>query len=174
MNTTEDLLIKKAYANPSLRQNILNKGMIFLYCDYAGFVKQNHYGVACCMVYNRTINVSAKKFLIEQDRGSNYGELLAIVYSLEILAKALSEHQPKAAIIFTDCSSISRILSEDHFSHPYYENVRDEILSSLTNLKNRFPNVEILVKYISKHKKNNHLHRMAHNASRQVANPYHQ
>lgn len=144
--------------------------MMFLYCDYAGFVAHNDYGVACCIVYNRTINVTSKKLLIEQDGGSNYGELLAIVYSLELLTKALEEHRPKAAIIFTDCSSITRILSKDYFPQPHLENARDEILSSLSNLNNRFPEVEVSVKYISKHKKNNHLHRIAHNASRQVAN----
>lgn len=169
MDSTKDLLIKKAYANPSLRQNILNKGMIFLYCDYAGYVSQNDYGVACCIVYNRTIHVNTKKLLIEHDRGSNYGELLAIAFSLQILTKALTEHQPKGAIIFTDCSSISRILSKQHFPHQPYENARNEILSSLDNLNNRFPEVEVSVKYIGKHKKNNHLHRIAHNASRQVA-----
>lgn len=170
MDSTKDLLIKKAYANPGLRQNIFNKGMIFLYCDYSGFVAQNDYGVACCFVYNRTISVTGKKLVIEHDGGSNYGELLAIVYSLEILTKALTEHQPKFAVIFTDCSCIAQILSKHYFAHQHYENVRDEILASLHNLKNRYPEVEVKVKYISKHKKNNTLHRLAHNAARQAAN----
>lgn len=169
MDSNNDLLIKKAYANPCLRQNILNKGMIHLYCDYSGFIAQNDYGVACCFVYNRTINVTAKKLPIKHDEGSNCGELLAIIYSLEILTKALSEHQPKFAIIFTDCSRIEQILSRNYFSNPFYENVRDEILDSLNNLKMTFPGVEVRIKYISKHKKNNSLHRMAHNAARQAA-----
>jgi hypothetical protein len=170
MNSTKDLLIKKAYASPSLRQNIFNKGTIFIYCDYAGYAVQNEYGVACCMVYNRTISVTAKKLQIEHDSGSNYGELLAIAFSLELLTKALTEHQPKVVILFTDCSSISRILSKHHFSHQHDENARNEILASLDNLNNRFPQVEVIVKYISKHKKRNHLHRIAHNEARQVAN----
>ncbi|MEC0089863.1 hypothetical protein [Paenibacillus macquariensis] len=169
MDSTKDLLIKKAYATPSLRQNIFNKGTIFLYCDYAGYVVQNEFGVACCIVYNRTISVTAKKLLIEHDKGSNYGELLAIAYSLELLTKALTKHQPKVAIIFTDCSSILRILSKQHFPHHFYENVRNEILASLDHLNNMFPEVKVSVKYISKHKKNNHLHRMAHNEARHVA-----
>ncbi len=142
MDYTKDLLIKKAYAKPSLRQNIVNKGMICLYCDYSGFAAQNNYGIACCFVYNRTINVTAKKLQIEQDGGSNYGELQAIVYSLEILAEALTEHQPKLAIIFTDCSSIAKILSKPYFSHPYYEHARYEILASIHHLKNRFPELK--------------------------------
>lgn len=169
MDSTQDLLIKKAYTSPSLRQNILNKGMICLYCDYSGFVAQNNYGIACCFVYNRTISITAKKLLIEHDVGSIYGELQAIVYSLEILAKALNEHQPKLAILFTDCSCIAKILSKHDFSHPYYENARYEILASMSNLKMMFPEVEVRVKYISNHKKDNVLHRMAHNAARQAA-----
>lgn len=169
MDYTKNLLIKKAYSKPSLRQNIINKGMICLYCDYSGFAAQNNYGIACCLVYNRTINVTAKKLQIEQDGGSNYGELQAIIYSLEILAEALTEHQPKIAIIFTDCSSIAKILSKPHFSHQYYEQARYEILAAMHNLKNRFPEVEVSVKYISNHKKNNDLHRLAHNAAREAA-----
>jgi len=169
VNSANDLLIKKAYTKPSLRQNIVNKGMICLYCDYSGFAAQNNYGIACCFVYNRTINVTAKKLQIEQDGGSNYGELQAIVYSLEILAEALTEHQPKLAIIFTDCSSIAKILSKTHFSHPYYEQARYEILAAIHHLNHRFPEVEVSVKYISNHKKNNALHRLAHNAARDAA-----
>ncbi|WP_169083229.1 hypothetical protein [Paenibacillus sp. PL91] len=169
MDSIKDLLIKKAYDNPSLRQNILNKGMICLYCDYAGFIAQNVYGVACCFVYNRTVQVTAKKLLLEHDEGSNYGELLAILYSIEILTKALKEHQPKLAFIFTDCSRIDHILSRDRLPNLYYENARVEILASLHRLNMMFPEIEVKVKYMSKHKKNNPLHRLAHNAARQAA-----
>jgi hypothetical protein len=168
--STNHTLINKAYATPSLRQNILNKGMIFIYCDYSGFVSKNAYGVGCCFVYNTTIRVTAKKLYIQQDEGSNYGELLAILYSLEILTKALSEHQPKLAFIFTDCSRIEHILSRCAYLGPYYENARSEVLASLNHLKTLFPAVEVKIKYMSKHKQNNPLHRLAHNAAREAAN----
>jgi hypothetical protein len=170
VDSNKDLLIKKAYANPRLRQNILNSGTMYLYCDYAGFSAQHEYGVACCFVYNRSVHVTAKRILLEHDEGSNYGELLAIQYSLDILAKALIEHQPKQASIFTDCSRIVPILSRDYFSNPFYENARAEIVASLYHLKKMFPEVEVKIKYMSKHKKNNPLHRLAHNAARQAAN----
>ncbi|OMF22740.1 hypothetical protein BK133_25440 [Paenibacillus sp. FSL H8-0548] len=172
MNLTKDKLIKKAFANPRFRQNIFNTGTCFLYCDYAGFAVQNNYGAACCFVYNREINVTAKKLIIEKDRGSNYGELLAILYSLEILTKSLSEHQPKIAVIYTDCSSISRILSRSYFQNQHDENCRDEILASLDHLNKSFPEVQVSIKYISKHKKNNYLHRIAHNAAREAASQH--
>ena len=115
MNTimdTMDTLIKQAYAFPPTRANIVNKGMISLYCDYSGYAKQNAHGIACCFVYNRTINVTAKRLQLDNDRGSDYGELLAIVYSLGLLTKALLEHQvdplPAFAVIFTDCHCVGR------------------------------------------------------------------
>ncbi|WP_054028000.1 RNase H family protein [Bacillus sp. FJAT-28004] len=169
MDSTMDVLIKKAYANPGLRQNIVNKGMICLYCDYSGFVAQNNHGAGCCFVFNRTIRVTAQKIRIEHDEGSNYGELLAVIYSLEILSTALMEYQPKLAIIFTDCSQITKILSKNYFSQSHYEKARDEILASLQHLKVMYPEVEVQIKYMSKHKKNNSLHRLAHNAARQAA-----
>ncbi|MGG1637860.1 RNase H family protein [Paenibacillus sp. NRS-1760] len=169
MDTTTELLIKRAYANPRLRQNIVNKSMICLYCDYSGFVAQNNHGAACCFVFNRTIRVTAKKIMMEYIEGSNYGELLAVRYSLEILASALTEYEPKFAIIYTDCSQIANILSKDYFSHSHYKDARDEILAVLHHLNNMYPNVHIQIKYISKHKKNNTLHRLAHNAARQAA-----
>lgn len=172
MNLNKDILIKKAYANPRIRQNIFNKGTCFLYCDYAGFAEQNNYGAACCFVYNRTINVTTKKLLIEKDGGSNYGELLAILYSLEILNKSLSEHQPKFAVIYTDCSSISRILTKSYFPNQDYLNARDDVIASLDHLNKMFPEVQTSIKYISKHKRNNYLHRIAHNAAREAANQH--
>nr|WP_243864603.1 RNase H family protein [Paenibacillus castaneae] len=162
-------MVKKTSISPSVRHNIMNTGMVFLYCDYAGFASQNNYGVACSIVYNRTIHVTAKKLIIEHDEGSNYGELLAIVYSLEQLTTVLKIYQAKAAIIYTDCSSISRILSEHYVRHPYYENARDKVIASLNHLNNMFPNVKININYIRKHKNNNPLHRMAHNAARKAA-----
>jgi len=169
VDSTKDLLIKKAYANPRLRQNIVNKSMISLYCDYAGFVAQNKHGAACCLVFNKTIHVSAKKLDLERNMGSNYGELLAIIYSLDLLSSALGEHQPKQAMIFTDCSQIAKILSKDYFSHLHDEHAKDTILASLQHLKAAYPEIGVQIKYISKHKKNNTLHRLAHNAARQAA-----
>lgn len=169
MDSTRDLLIKKAYANPSLRQNILNKGIIYLYCDYSGFIAQNNYAVACCFVYNKTISVTSKKLGIENDRGSNYGELFAVLYSLEMLEHALKEHQPKNVFIYTDFSRIEQIISGKYFSNPYYEQIRDEIIASRNHLQLMYPLIDVKIKYIGRHKKNNTLHRLAHNASRLAA-----
>ncbi|RKP49878.1 hypothetical protein D7Z26_18795 [Cohnella endophytica] len=168
MDFTFPNLIKRAYATPSLRQNIFNKGMIFLYCDYSGDDVHKDCGLACCFVNNRTINVIAKKIAFEHQGDSVYGELLAIAYSLESLGEALSEHRPKSVVLFTDCSCIARLLSKNHFSKPYYEEIRNQITASLMELKMRFPEVEVRAKYISNHKKNNVLHKMAHIAARKV------
>ncbi|OBZ16714.1 MULTISPECIES: hypothetical protein [Bacillales] len=170
MASTNHILINKAYATPSLRQNILNKGMICLYCDYSGFVSKNGFGVGCCFVHNRTIQVTARKLYLVQDEGSDYGELLAILYSLEILTRALTEHQPKHAFIFTDCSRIEHFLSRNAFLNPHYEKARSEVLASMHHLKTMFPEVRVEIKYMSKHKQNNPLHRLAHNAAREAAN----
>ncbi|RIX59518.1 hypothetical protein D3P08_05075 [Paenibacillus nanensis] len=169
MNLTPDLLLKKALANPSLRPAILNKGTMFLYCDYAGFASRNVYGAACCTVYNRSISVTAKRLPLERDFGSNYGEMMAISLSLETLASALSEHQPKIAVIYTDCSRISRIMEQDRFSHPHDEQGRNELLAAAARLNRRFPDVDVQMKYFRKHKHNNFLHRLAHNAAREAA-----
>ena len=103
----------------------MNTGMISLYCDYSGYAKQNAQGVPCCFVYNRTINVTAKRLQLDYDRGSDFGELLAIVYSLELLTEAEMEHPanplPAFAVIFTGCRCIAKILSKTYFERPYYE-----------------------------------------------------
>lgn len=164
MDPTLLSLIKRAYATPPLRQNIFNKGIIYLYSDYSGNL-DNDYGVACCMVYNRDIRVSAEKLLIEHSGGSNYGELLAILYSLDVLKRTLIEYEPKLAILYSDYHYISRLLFQD-YAKPIYEKVRNDIWDSLYDLKIKFPEVEVRVTYISKHKKNNALHKIAHNAAR--------
>lgn len=169
MNVTPDLLLKKAWANPSLRPNMLNTGTMFLYCDYAGFASRNVYGAACCTVYNRSISVTAKKLTFDRDFGSNYGEMMAISLSLETLASALSEHRPKIAVIYTDCSRISRIMAQNHFTHPHDEQGRNELLAAIAQLHHRFPHVDVQIKYIRKHKRNHFLHRLAHNAAREAA-----
>lgn len=168
MDFTLNTLLKRAYATPSLRQNICNKGMIYLYCDYSGQVEQMECGVACCFVYNRSISVTAEKRLVMHAGGSNYGELLAIHYSLNVLNQALEEYRPKFAILYTDCSCIGRLLLNSSLAKPLYGEVRNDILCSLNDLRVRFPEVEVQIKYISKHKKNNALHRMAHNAARKA------
>jgi ribonuclease HI len=165
----KDIIVNKAFSSPSLRQNLMNSGRLFLYCDYAGFASRNVYGVACCSVHNRKVTLSTKKLMIERDRGSNYGEMMAIVFSLESLLAALVEVQPKNAIIYTDCSRISRILVQNHFSYPHDEHARDELLATLAILNRQFPNVDVQIKYMSKHKENNDFHRLAHHASRKAA-----
>ncbi|WP_337102622.1 RNase H family protein [Paenibacillus sp. YIM B09110] len=169
MDAIKYKLIKKALASPSQRQNIINKGTMFLYCDYAGFVSHNDYGAACCAVYSRTVSITAKKLPIDRDQGSNYGEMQAIVLSLETLSAALLELRPKIAVIFTDCSRILRIIAQDRFAHPHDEQGRNELLAALANLNGLFPEVDVQIKYISKHKKNNYFHRLAHNAAREAA-----
>lgn len=166
MDLNHNLLIRQAFESPKLRQHILNKGTMFLYCDYAGFASRNVYGAACCMIFNRTISLSAKKLPIERDQGSNYGEIMAIIYSLETLASALLEHQPKIAVIYTDCIRIPHLLAQDSFPDAKQKPGRNELLTALANLHRLFPDVSIQIKYISKHKKNNYLHRLAHNAAR--------
>jgi ribonuclease HI len=173
MSSATDLLIKKAYATPPLRGNIVNKGLISLYCDYSGEPKQGTHGVACCYVHNRTIRVTAKKLDVN-DHGSEYGELLAIIYSLEILAEALMElssepiTSPKLAAVLTDCHFIERILTSTSIEKPLVESSRDQILTSLQHLHSLHPTIRITIRCIGKHKKNNALHRLAHNAARQA------
>ncbi|EFM12240.1 conserved hypothetical protein [Paenibacillus curdlanolyticus YK9] len=169
MNVNNDLLVKKAYASPKLRQMMVNSGTMFLYCDYAGFASQNVYGAACCMVYNRTVRITAKKLLLEQDFGSSYGEMMAIVHSLELLKDACLVHQPRIAVIFTDYSRISNMLVQDRFSQIQTEQGRDELLAALSNANRLFPNVDVQIKYISNQKKNNYLHQIAHSAARKAA-----
>lgn len=173
LNSTTDKLIEKAYATPPLRGNIVNKGLISLYCDYSGEPLQRAHGVACCYVHNRTIRVTARKLDVN-DHGSEYGELLAIIYSLEILSEALlqlkstSMNTPKLAVILTDCHFIERILSCTYIEKPPVETARDQIMSSLQLLHSLHPTILITVRCIGKHKKNNALHQIAHNAARQA------
>ncbi|MFC4102582.1 hypothetical protein [Paenibacillus xanthanilyticus] len=171
MDITQDPLVRKALAVPRLRQHIVNKGTMYLYCDYAGFAERSAFGTAVCMVYNRTINVAARKLPIGQDLGSSYGEMMAIILSLEMLAAALSEHRPHNAVIYTDCSRISRLLDQDRFAHPHDEQARDQLLAALAELRSQFPEVEVQITYMRSHRKNNFLHRMAHNAARKAAEP---
>jgi hypothetical protein len=157
MDLDHNLLLKKAFASPKLRQHFVNKGTMFLYCDYAGFASRNVYGAACCTMFNRTISLSAKKLPLTKDQGSNYGEMMAVIFSLETLAAALLEEQPKVAVLFTDCIRISYLLGSE------------ELLTALAKLNRLFPAVNIQIRYISKHKKNNPMHRLAHNAARAAA-----
>ncbi|MUT66150.1 hypothetical protein GOM71_09435 [Paenibacillus sp. NEAU-GSW1] len=167
MNTTyQDKLIKQAYTVTSIRQNIINTGQISLYCDYAGFASLNKYGVACCLVHNRSISVTAKQLHNTEDFGSIYGELQAIAFSLELLAQALQQQQPKIAVIYTDCSTIDLILAKDYFADLRCQTLRDEIQQTIQELKLSRPEVTVIIRYISRHKKNNALHQMAHHAAR--------
>ncbi|MCM3626661.1 hypothetical protein M3194_04695 [Paenibacillus glycanilyticus] len=168
MDLSHNPLVSKAYASPKLRQLILNTGTMFLYCDYSGFASHNVYGAACCTVFNQTISVSATRLPITSDQGSNYGEMMAIIFSLETLAAASAslEHQPKIAVIYTDCIRISHLLSHSQLQE---KPGRQELLTALANFNRLFPDIVIQIKYISKHKKNNYLHRLAHNAARDAA-----
>ncbi|WP_336790463.1 hypothetical protein [Paenibacillus sp. MMO-177] len=171
MDINNNPLVKKAYASPKLRQHLLNKGTMFLYCDYAGFPLHKAYGAACCTVFDRTISLSAKKLPISEDHGSNYGEIMAIIFSLETLAAARAglEHQPKIAVVYTDCIRIPHLLA-----HPQAEGEpgRKELLTALAKFNRRLPDIKLQIKYISKHKKNNCLHRLAHNAAREAARSF--
>ncbi|PWV99354.1 hypothetical protein DFQ01_11570 [Paenibacillus cellulosilyticus] len=169
MDIIEEPFLRKALSVPSLRQNLLNAGTLFLYCDYAGFASLNVYGAACCMVHNRTVSVSAKKLPIERDQGSIYGEMMAIELSLETLAAAIVDRQPKVAVIYTDCSRIARLLVQERFAHPHDEEGRNILVSALADLRQRFPSLDVQIKYMSKHKKNNHFHMLAHHAAREAA-----
>ncbi|WP_239616503.1 hypothetical protein [Cohnella mopanensis] len=168
MNFTSHHLIKQAYASPSLRQNILNKGMICLYCDFSGHEKREDGGIACCLVYNRTIQVSAEKIVFEPIGDSVYGELLAIRYSLDILRRALPEHRPRIANVLTDCRYIARLLLKQKYPKPYYEEIINQIAATLDELKINYPEIAVSVRYLSKHKKNNALHKIAHIAARRA------
>lgn len=169
MDYTTEPLFHKALSLPCLRQHIMNRGTAYLYCDYAGFASSNSYGAACCMVYNRTISVSAKKLPIKRDQGSIYGEMMAIVLSLETLAAAALEHQPKIAVIYTDCSRIARLLVQDYFAHLHDEEGRDTLLMALGAINEQFPDLDVQIKYMRTLKRNNYLHRLAHNAAREAA-----
>ncbi|NIK68143.1 hypothetical protein [Paenibacillus sp. BK720] len=171
MDLNNNPLVKKAYASPKLRQYLLNKGTMFVYCDYAGFALQNAYGAACCTVFNRTIRLTAKKLPISKDYGSNYGEVLAIIFSLDTLAAAYAalEHPPKIAVVYTDCIRISHLLAQRNHSQTRNELARTELSAALATFNSKCPAITLQIKYISKHKKNNDLHRLAHNAAREAA-----
>ncbi|SDW20852.1 hypothetical protein [Paenibacillus sp. CF384] len=169
MDSTMDALIKHAYATPAVRANLVNSGMISLYCDYSGS-EQHVHAVACTFVFNRTLRVQAKRLEYDHVLGSDYGELQAIYFSLEWLARALTEEQlhpmPKSAVVWTDCHAIERLLTKASFADARYAVVRDAIHAILERLRAEHPDVEILIKHMHRHKTNNALHRMAHNAAR--------
>ncbi|MGO4543683.1 hypothetical protein AB4Z29_02720 [Paenibacillus sp. 2TAB23] len=169
MNTAWKKLIEKAYDYPSTRQRFLSKGIIYLYCDYSGFTASNNHGAACCIIHNRQLEITSTQLPIKQDEGSIYGELLAIVHSLDMLALALAKHKPKLAVIYTDCSRIQQLLASSYFPNSLYRQARDQIWSAIEQLQASFPNVDVKISYIGKHKKNNALHRLAHNAARLAA-----
>ncbi|WP_127529422.1 ribonuclease H family protein [Paenibacillus kobensis] len=168
MDPVQQTLMNRAFATPSLRQNILNRGMIYIYCDYSGHQDRKEGGVAYCFVHNRAIYVTAKKIDFEDPGDSVYGELQAILYSLEALEEAFRMHRPKGTIVFTDYSRIAKLFMASRLSNSRYEEMRNQITAAIEKLKNRFADIEITITYISKHKKNNALHQLAHNAARKV------
>lgn len=167
----KESFVLRAMARPSLREKIVNRGTMSLYCDYAGFAARNAYGVACCTVYNRTAKLDQRQMTVERDPGSSYGELMAIGLSLEALSAALAETsaRPSIAIVYSDCSRISRILAQSYCADPHVEQARDELLAKVAMLNRRFPRVTVQIKYIGRHKKNNDFHRLAHHAARAAA-----
>ncbi|QJD82998.1 hypothetical protein [Cohnella herbarum] len=170
MDSSLHFLVKRAYATPSLRQNMMNSGMICMYSDFSGQKETNDCGIACCWVYRRNIYVDSKQVTVEQIGDSVHGELLAIVYSLEILGETLAEMEtrPKIAMLYTDCSCIARLISKDSHLKPQYEEMRNQITATINGLKMFFPEISVRVKYISNHKKNNALHKIAHVAARKA------
>ncbi|SFS71983.1 hypothetical protein [Paenibacillus sp. BC26] len=169
MDSTMDALTKQAYATPAVRANLVNSGMISLYCDYSGS-EQHAHAVACTFVFNRSLRVQAKRLEYDYALGSDYGELQAIYFSLEWLARALTEEQlrptPKSAVVFTDCQAIERLLAKAYFADVRYAVVRNDIHAILERLGTLHPDIEIRIKHMHRHKTNNALHRMAHNAAR--------
>ncbi|CAM4293388.1 hypothetical protein FHS16_002359 [Paenibacillus endophyticus] len=169
MNAAWKKLIEKAYHYPSTRQRLLSKGNMYLYCDYSGFTASHNHGAACCIIHNRQFEITSKQLPIKRDEGSIYGELLAIVHSLDMLAIALAKHKPKLAVIYTDCSRIQQLLASSYFPNPFFRLARDQILSAIEQLQVSYPSVDVNITYMGKHKKNNPLHRLAHNAARLAA-----
>ncbi|GLX66696.1 hypothetical protein [Paenibacillus glycanilyticus] len=173
MDLRHNPLVQKAYANPRLKQNIANSGTMFLYCDYAGFASQNVHGIACCTVFNHSVGLYAKRLPLISDHGSVYGELMAVLFSLETLAASAAagecEHLPKIAVIYSDCSRISHLLAQEQITHAEVARGREELLAALTRINDSFPRLRVQIKYISRHKQNNYLHRLAHNAAREAA-----
>lgn len=158
-----------ALVRPELRQQLMDTGTITLYSDYAGFASSRAYGAACCAVYNRSISVHACKLPLERDLGSNYGEMKAVGLCLDTLKSILTAYTAKAAVIYSDCSRITRILAQDRFAYSHDEQARDELLALLADIGLLFPQVVIDVRYIGRRKRHNSFHRIAHHAARQAA-----
>ncbi|RAP76082.1 hypothetical protein [Paenibacillus montanisoli] len=171
IDTTIDALTKQAYATPAVRASLVHSGMMSLYCDYSGS-EQHLHGVACAVVFNRSVRVHANRLEHDYSLGSDYGELLAIRFSLELLANELANGRlqlspaPRCAVIFTDCRSASRLLAKCDFADSSYANACNEIHILLERLKLAYPHFDVAIRYMHHRKAGNALHRMAHNAAR--------
>ncbi|WP_308639407.1 hypothetical protein [Paenibacillus silvisoli] len=185
MNTTFDALIKQAYAKPAVRAHLVHSGMMSLYCDFSGTERHIH-GVACAIVFNRTVRVQAARLEHPYSLGSDYGELQAIRFSLELLASELAEERPnqaapRSAAVFTDCRNASRLLAERDFAasadaasfsdDSRYDDACQAIRAQLEQLKLDHPRMSFSINYLHRGKEGNALHRMAHNAARACTDP---
>ncbi|MFC4779015.1 hypothetical protein ACFO9Q_19655 [Paenibacillus sp. GCM10023252] len=169
-------LLKQAYATPSLRQNILNTSMVSIYCDYSGHLAHDECGVACTLTCDGSVYVQGRREGYPYPGDSVYGELLAVIFSLENLLITLETHRPKFAIIYTDYSRIAKFLQQVHLSKHHYELIRERILAILAEVKVKYPDVAVHMKYIgsnrSSNRRNHALHHMAHLTARKLIGLY--
>lgn len=161
-------MIDRAYGIPALRQRLLNPGQMTLYSDYAGDGQRERCGIACCIVHDGRVRVAAEERSFARIGDSVYGELVAVAYSLEQLREALSDHPAKVAVLFTDCSSVSRIVVRERRSKMNYTEIGGRIDDLLIMLSDKFPQVRVHVRYIGNRKRGNVLHEIAHVAARRA------
>ncbi|REE94566.1 hypothetical protein A8990_101362 [Paenibacillus taihuensis] len=166
--------IKQAYATPSVRAHLVNSAIVSIYSDYSGAAGEAVHGAGCCLVYNRSMFVSGRQLAHDYERGSNFGEMLAIAFGVQLLTEALEQlvhteaQLPKHAIVYSDCHAIMKLMSQPSFTKSYYEEARGEFTTACQQLQAKFPSIGVEVKYIGKHKQGNPLHRLAHNAARKA------
>lgn len=172
--TSHNPYIKQAYASPSVRAHLVNSAAVSIYSDYSGAAGESVHGAGCCLVYNRSMFVSGCQLTHEYERGSNYGEMLAIAYGIQLLTEAMEQlartgaRLPKQAIVFSDCHAIMKLMSQTTFTQPFYEEAKEAFTAACEQLKAKFPAIGVEVRYIGKHKQGNPLHRLAHNAARKA------
>ncbi|SEO94166.1 hypothetical protein [Paenibacillus sp. OV219] len=166
--------IKQAYETPSVRAHLVNSAVVSIYSDYSGAAGESIHGAGCCLVYNREMYVFGSQLLHDYERGSNYGEMLAIAFGVNRLAELLEQLTltgaplPKSAVVYSDCHSIMKLMTIPSFTKAYYEEAKQAYLTACAQLSAKFPSIGVGVKYIGKHKKGNPLHRLAHNAAREA------
>ncbi|AZN40998.1 hypothetical protein [Paenibacillus albus] len=166
--------LKQAYETPSVRAHLVNSTVVSIYGDYSGAAGEAVHGAGCCLAYNRSMYVSGRQLTHDYELGSNYGEMLAIAFGVKLLAELLEQLTleeaalPKSAVVYSDCHAIMKLMSRPSFTNAYYEEARAAIIAECEQLKEKYPTIQVEVKYIGKHKKGNPLHRLAHNAARKA------